>query len=160
MNVITPYKTIKRGKSPICPKPTTLTSIIKPQHKRSIIHVLSNADSNGDRRDATEQTIPSYGGFHASLNRKQGKNMAYFHTSYNQLPNKSFVDDIMKKLSKIIITKHMPLAFHIGNIPVYVLITLLKTENPSKDCVIVPFLVSFNTQCAMMGAIYKHFGVS
>ena len=76
MNVVTLYMTIKRGESPICSKPTTLTSMIKPQHKRSIIHVLANADSNGDHRDATEQTIPSYGGFHASLNRKQGKSMA------------------------------------------------------------------------------------
>ena len=37
----------------------------------------------------------------------------------------------------------------------YVLITLLKAENPSKFRDIVPFLGHFNTQCAMMSAIYK-----
>ena len=79
--VVTPYKTIKHGELPIRPKPTTMTSTIKPQHKQSIIHILARADSNGDRRDATEQTIPSYGRFHASLNRKQGKSKAYFYMS-------------------------------------------------------------------------------
>ena len=62
----------------------------KPQRKQNIIHALAHADSNGD---ATEQTIPpSYGGFHASLNRKQGKSKTYYiHMSYNQPPNKSVV---------------------------------------------------------------------
>lgn len=128
MQVVTPYKTIKRGEPPIRPEPTTLTSTMEPQRKRSIIHPLAHADSNGDRRDATEQTIPSYGGFHASLNRKQGKSKAYFHMSYNQPPNKSVVNDIMEKLSTIITTKHMPFAFLVGDLPVYVLITLLKAR--------------------------------
>ncbi len=82
MQVVTPYKTIKRGEPPIRPEPTTLTSTMEPQRKRSIIHPLAHADSNGDRRDATEQTIPSYGGFHASLNRKQGKSKACHTTSH------------------------------------------------------------------------------
>ena len=47
--------------------------------------------------------------------------------SYNQ-PNK----DIIDKLSAIIATKRMPFAFLVGNHPVYVVITLLKAENPAK----------------------------
>ena len=156
MQVVTPYKTIKRGEPPIRPEPTTLTSTMEPQRKRSIIHSLAHADSNGDRRDATEQTIPSYGGFHASLNRIQGKSKVYFHMSYNQPPNKSVVNEIMEKLSTIITTKHMPFAFLVGDLPVYVLITLLKAENPKKFRDIVPFLGPFHTQCAMMSTIYKH----
>ena len=74
--------------------------------------------------------------------------------SYNQPPNKSVVDD-MEKLSTIIITKHMPFAFLVGDLPVYVLITLLKAENSSKYCDIVPFLGPFHTRCAMMSAICK-----
>ena len=81
MQVVTPYKTIKHGEPPICPEPTTLTSTMEPQYKRSIIHALACVDSNSDCRDETEQTIPSYGGCHASLNRKQGKSKAYFHMS-------------------------------------------------------------------------------
>jgi hypothetical protein len=105
---------------------------------------------SGDRPDAAEQTIPSYNGFHTSLNVQQRKRKAYFHMSYNQPPNKSVVNDILDKLSTIIATKRMPFAFLVGDHPVYVLITLLKAENPAKYRDIVPFLGPFHTQCVMM----------
>ncbi|KAJ3585747.1 hypothetical protein NHX12_014466 [Muraenolepis orangiensis] len=105
----------------------------------------------------TNKTIPSYSGFHAGLNMEQRKSKAYFHRSYNQLPNKSVVNDVMDKLSTIIATKRMPFAFLVGDHPVYVLITLLKAENPNKYRDIVPFLGPFHTQCVMMSAIYKRY---
>lgn len=157
MQAVTPYRTIKRGEPPIRPKPTMFSSSTEPQHKRSIIHALARADMNGDRPDAAEQTIPSYSGFHAGLNMEQRKSKAYFHTSYNQPPNKSVVNDVMDKLSTIIATKRMPFAFLVGDHPVYVLITLLKAENPNKYRDIVPFLGPFHTQCVMMSAIYKRY---
>ncbi|KAJ3584138.1 hypothetical protein NHX12_014634, partial [Muraenolepis orangiensis] len=157
MQAVTPYRTIKRGEPPIRPKPTTFSSSTEPQRKRSIIHALARADMNGDRPDAAEQTIPSYSGFHAGLNMEQRKTKAYFHTSYNQPPNKSVVNDVMDKLSTIIATKRMPFAFLVGDHPVYVLITLLKAENPNKYCDIVPFLGPFHTQCVIMSAIYKRY---
>jgi hypothetical protein len=157
MQVVTPYRTIKRGELPVCPKPPTYSSSTKPQRKRSIIHSLARVDENGNRPDATEQTIPSYNGFHAGLNVEQGKSKAYFHMSYNQPPSKSVVKDIMDKLSAIITAKHMPFAFLVGDHPVYVLITLLKAENPDSYHDIVPFLGPFHTQCVMMSAIYKRY---
>ncbi|KAL8606602.1 hypothetical protein ACOMHN_009487 [Nucella lapillus] len=63
----------------------------------------------------------------------------------------------MDKLSTIITTKRMPFAFLVGDHPVYVLITLLKAENPNKYRDIVPFLGPFHTQCVMMSAIYKRY---
>ncbi len=39
----------------------------------------------------------------------------------------------------------------------YVLITLLKAENPKKYSEIVPFLGPFHTQCVMMSVIYKRY---
>jgi hypothetical protein len=64
----------------------------------------------------------------------------------------------MDKLSTIIATKHMPFAlFLVGDHPVYVIITLLKAENPNKYRDIVPFLGPFHTQCVMMSAIYKRY---
>ena len=77
--------------------------------------------------------------------------------SYNQPPNKTVVHDIMVKLSTIITTKRMPFAFLAGDLPVYVLITLLKAENPDRFRDIVPFLGPFHTQCVMMSAIYKRY---
>ncbi len=82
---------------------------------------------------------------------------AYFHASYNQPPNESFVNDIMDKLSSIITTKNMPFAFLVGDQPVYILITQLKAENPIKYHDIVPFLGPFHMQCIMMSAIYKRY---
>lgn len=157
MQEVTPYRTIKRGEPPIRPKPTKFVSSTDPQYKRSVIHALARTDVNGDRPDAANQTIPSYNGFHASLNTEQGKGKAYFHMSYNQPPNKSVVNDVMDKLSTIIATKKMPFAFLVGDHPVYVLITLLKAENPNKYGDIVPFLGPFHTQCVMMSAIYKRY---
>ena len=63
----------------------------------------------------------------------------------------------MEKLTTIIATKRMPFAFLVGDLPVYVLITPLKAENPCKYRDIVPFLGPFHTQCAMMSAIYKRY---
>ena len=114
-------------------------------------------NTNCDRPDAPEETIPSYNGFHAGLSSEQGKSKPYFHMSYNQPPSKSVVNDIMEKLTTIIATKHMPVAFLVGDLPVYVLITLLKAENPCKYRDIVPFLGPFHTLCATMSAIYKHY---
>lgn len=157
MQVVMPYKTIKRGEPPIRPEPTTFSASTEHQQKRSILHVLARADVNGDRPDAAKQTIPSYNGFHAGLNAEQGKSKAYFHISYNQAPNKSVVNDIMDKLSTIIATKRMPFAFLVGDHPVYVIITQLKAESPNKYRDIVPFLGPFHTQCVMMSAIYKRY---
>ena len=41
--------------------------------------------------------------------------------------------------------------------PVYVLITLLKAENPNKYRDTVPFLCHFRTQCVMTSAIYQRY---
>ena len=80
--------------------------------------------------------------------------------SYNQLPNKSVVNDVMDKHSTIISTKHMLFTFLVGDHPVYILITLLKAKNPKKYHDIVPFLGPFHTQCVTMNAIYKHYNRS
>ena len=157
MQAVTPYKTTKRGEPPIRPEPATFSASTEPQRKRSIIHALARVKTICDRPDAAEQTIPSYNGFHAGLSSEQGKSKAYFHMSYNQPPSKSVVNDIMEKLTTIVATKRMPFAFLVGDLPVYVLITLLKAENPCKYRDIVTFLGPFHTQCAMMSAIYKRY---
>lgn len=63
----------------------------------------------------------------------------------------------MDKLADIINTNRMPFGFLVGDHPVYVLITVLKAENPNKYSDIVPFLGPFHTQCVMMNTIYKRY---
>jgi len=60
----------------------------------------------------------------------------------------------MDKLPNIIMIKHMHFAFLVEDLPVYVLVTLLKAENPVKYHDIVPFL---HTLCSIMSAIYKRY---
>jgi len=67
------------------------------------------------------------------------------------------MDDVMNKLTNIITVKHMPFSFLVGDLPVYVLVTLLKAENSVKYHNIVPFLGPLHTQCSMMSAIYKRY---
>lgn len=157
MQGVMQYRTIKRREPPNRTKSTVFSSSTEPQGKRSIIHSLARAEVSGNRPDAAKHIIPSYNGFHAGLNAEQGKRKAYFHTSYNQPPNKLLVNDIMDKLSTIIATKRMPFAFVVGDHSVYVLITLLKAEIPNKYRDIVPFLGPFHTQCVMTNAIYKRY---
>ncbi len=102
MQAVTPYKTTKCGEPPIRPELDTFSASTEPQQKRSIIHALARVNTNGDRSEAAEQTIPSYNGFHAGLSSEQGKSKAYFHMSYNQPPSKSVVNDIMDKLTTIV----------------------------------------------------------
>lgn len=105
MQKVRPYKTIKRGEPPIRDKPDNYTANTEPQRKRSIIHALIRADHYGDRPKVSDQNIPSYNGFHATLSSEQGKSKAYYHMSYDQPPNKSVVKDIMDKLALIITEK-------------------------------------------------------
>jgi len=79
MQTVNPYKATKCGEPPICPEPTSFSSITNPQRKQNIIHVLTHVDRNGDRPAVTEQAIPFHSGFHASLNVEHGKSKAYFH---------------------------------------------------------------------------------
>ena len=80
--------------------------------------------------------------------------------SYSQAPNKSVVNDVMDKLSTIIVTKRMPFAFLVGDHPVYLLITQPKAENQNKYRDIVPLLGPFHTECVMMSAIYTRYNGS
>ena len=73
MQAVIPYKTTKRGEPPIRPEPATFSGSTESQRKRSIIHALTRVNTNCDRPDAAEQTIPSYNGFHAGLSSEQGR---------------------------------------------------------------------------------------
>jgi len=78
----------------LTPLTPTFLSTTQPQRKRSITHSLARVNDNGDRPTVSKQTVPAYNGLHAGLHMHQGKSTAYFHTSYNQLPNNSVVKDV------------------------------------------------------------------
>jgi len=153
MQTVIPYKITKRGKPPIRPEPTKSSLSKDSQCKRSIIHVLTCADWNGDCPAVTEQAILSFGGFCANLSK------AYFHMSYNQSPNKSVINDIMNKLTNIITVKHMPFAFLVGDLPSLSLCSRLKIQWSTTT--LCPFLVhSIHSAQWWVLRIFKHFNGS
>jgi len=87
MQFVTPYRTIQSGEPPIRHQPNKLSSNTDYQRKRSIIHALVRADVNGDHPDVAKQTVPSYNGFHASLNAAGGKaKIIFIHHTINHRP--------------------------------------------------------------------------
>jgi len=60
-------------------------------------------------------------------------------------------------MDDIILTSLQLSTFLVEDLPVYVLVTLLKAENSVKYHNIVPFLSPLHTQCSMMTAIYKRY---
>ncbi len=69
MQAVMPYRTIKHGEPPIRPEPIKYRASAQAEYYSP----LARADMISDRPNASEQTIPSYNGFHAGLNMKQRK---------------------------------------------------------------------------------------
>ena len=94
------------------------------------------------------------------MNPELTKSKACFHISYNQPPKMSVTNDVVEKLTHIISEKNVPFSFLVSDLPVYILITTLKSENTDRYRDTIPFLGPFHTQCVIMSAIYKRYAGS
>ena len=157
MQEVKAYKTVKRGEPPTRKNPSVVNKSTESQRKRTVIHAFTRANSEGIRPSPSNQKIPSFNGFQATLHKEQEKSKAYYHKSYDQSPNKPVVNDVMDRQTKIMEEKKMPFSFVVGDQPVYTLMMELKAENPEKYKNIIPFLGPFHTQCVMMSAIFKRY---
>ena len=142
---------------PIRPRTMPLKDGTKPQQVRSVIHALARADLNGVRPSPTDQTVPAYSGLQSCILSPTRKSKPYYHTTYNEPPKKSVINDIMTKLNATMDEKNMPFSFLVGDLPTYKLIVELKAENPDKFKNIVPILGAFHQQMSYIYAIYKRF---
>ena len=159
MQEVQPYKTIIRGEPPIQDQPLNYKKSTDNQRCRTIIHALTRANEDGVRPDPSEQNIPSFNGFQASLHNKQSATKAYFHKSYDQPPNKTVMRDIMNKQLEIIEEKKMPFAYICGDLPVYSNMDEIKGENRLLYKPIYPWIAPFHLQCVMIVCIYlRHKG--
>ena len=81
------------------------------QRVHSVIHKLSRTDNNGARPTPVEQCVPAYSRAqscrHPPLNRRK----PYYHSTYNEPPNKSVLYIIMIKLLAAMQEKSIPFAF-------------------------------------------------
>ena len=107
--------------------------------------------------DPSDQLIGAYSGFNASVNERQEKNKAYYHFTHAQPPNKTVVDEMMRRCVEAADLKEMPFIQLVGDQPVYALILELKNENPEKYKNILPVKGGFHVQGTLMSTINKRF---
>ena len=127
------------------------------QRKRGIIHALLRMDDSVSCIESSEQTIPSYSGFNASILKPMKKHKAHFHLTHPLPPKKLVVYDMMCRCIDAAECKQMPFIQLVGDQPVYALILELKNENPEKFTKIMPMLGGFHTEGAFMSAINARF---
>ena len=128
----------------------------RPQRIRSVLHSLARASSSGLRPPPEEQKVPSYSGLQSCIQKAVVKSKPYYHTTYNEPPKKSVVNDVVIKLGKAMLEKKMPFAFLVGDLPTYKLIVEIIAEN-NEHKHIVPILGAFHQQMSYIYAIYKRF---
>ena len=134
---------------------TTLHDDTQLQRNRCFAHaIVRKIPSN---TDASDQMIGAYSGFQASLEDNQNKNQAYYYFTHTQPPNKTVVNEMMKRTAEAAEYKSMPFVQLVGDQPVYALILELKLENPEKFKKILPVMGGFHAQNAFMATIYKRF---
>ena len=129
----------------------------RPQMVRSVIHCLARADSKGTRPSPEDQKVPAYSGLQSCIQKEVTKSKPYYHTTYNEPPKKSVINDVMYKLKNSMKEKSMPFAYLVGDLPTYKLILELITENPETYKDIIPIMGAFHQQMSFIYAIYKRF---
>lgn len=140
---------------PIIDTPVNGTSV---QRARSVIHTLSRANNDGTRSSPHEQLVLAYCGAQSCRHPLYENSKPYYHTTYNQLPSKSVMHDIMVKLLvKAMREKYIPFSFLVGNMPTYKTILQLKAVNPKLFRDTIPILGTFHHQMSYIYAIYKRF---
>ena len=99
-------------------------------------------------------------GFNASVNERQEKNKAYYHFTQAQQPNKTVVNEMMRRCVEAAELKEMPFIQLVGDQQGYAIILELKNENPEKYKNILPVMGGFHVQGTFMSTINKRFKVS
>ena len=128
-----------------------------PQKKRSMIHALARVDSNDDQPNVDQQQVPGYSGMQACLNQAGEHSKAYYQSTYPEPPSKSVINDIMFKNIEGMRQKNILFLFMVGDLPKYVYIVQLKSENSVQFENIVPVLGPLHQQLSFIYSIYKRF---
>ena len=122
-----------------------------------MIHALARSDCNGDRPEVDQQEVPAYSGMQACLNQDGERSKAYYQSTYPEPPSNSVMNDIMVKNVEGMRQKNIPSMFMVGDLPTYVHIVELKSENSVQFKDIVPVLGPFHQQLSIIYCIYKRF---
>ena len=125
-----------------------------------MIHSLARLNIDQENIDLKQQTVGSFLGFQAQINKECTPSKAHYYLSLPKPPHKSAINEVMMRLVEIIKNKNMPFLLLTGDQPVYTIIVQLKNEQPSLFEKIIPFLGPFHAQCSFITSISKRFSGS
>ena len=157
LNIVTPYKTVKKGVPQIRNKfdinPSSTTDIRSLQFQHTLCRMTEKAMNVAPE----EQRIGSFAGFQAMLGDQCTKSKPFYWLTLPKPPHKSVLHEVMERLRKVILEREMPFCQLVGDQPVYTLIVQLRNENLEKFHNIIPVLGAFHTQVAFITTIAKRF---
>ena len=122
-----------------------------------MIHTLARVDSNGGQSDVDQQQVPAYNGMQACLNQAGERRKAYYQSNYPETPSKSVINDFMVRNIQGTRQKNNPFLFMVGDLPTYVHIVELKSENSVQFEKVVSVLGPFHQQLSFIYCIYKRY---
>eukprot|EP00112_Aurelia_sp_Birch-Aquarium-sp1_P018096 Seg4270.2 transcript_id=Seg4270.2/GoldUCD/mRNA.D3Y31 product="hypothetical protein" protein_id=Seg4270.2/GoldUCD/D3Y31 len=160
LNKVRPYKTIRKGVSPIRNEFDTSPSTTVSIRKEEMMHTCARIDHNFNSIDAAEQKVGSFGGFQSIVQNSPARSKAHYFLTLPKAPHKSVVHEVMLRLIAVINDKDLPFMQLVGDQPVYTLIVQLRNENRAVFEKILPILGPFHTQCSFITAINKRFSGS
>ena len=127
---VEPYKTPKgRAEPPTRSENANDSYTADVQRKRCVIHVLVSAKNNGIRPSVTDQKVPGYAGFQASLSLSTSWVQQSILPCDLSCSPKAVIHDIMSKMNQAMDEKDIPYAVSVGDMPVYKHIMAPKCEN-------------------------------
>ena len=159
-NKLSTFQGSERKDLPIRQKttlPTPYEKVTSNQRTNAVIHTLLRGNMINGRPDPTEQAIPSFSGFQASISTPIQQSKAYYHHTNPRPPRKVVCYDIMYKLSAMIKEKDIPFLVLVGDYPVYAFFLELKTAHPVLYADIIPNLGAFHMQMSFLSAMNKRF---
>ena len=115
------------------------------QKLRGFTHALVRLNHNLGAVMPEEQKNGAYSGFYASILDPISRSKAYFHLTLPKPPNKSVVNDVMKRCVRAAEEKKMPFIQLTGDQPVYALTKEVKSENPEEFKIVLPILGGFHS---------------
>ena len=127
------------------------------QHTNAVIYTLLRGNMINGRPDPTEQAIPSFSGFQASISTPMQQSKSYYHHTYHRPLSKVVCYDTLYKLSAMIKEKDIPFLVLVGDYPVYAFFLELKTTHPVLYADIIPHLGAFHMQMSFLSAMNKRF---
>eukprot|EP00794_Sanderia_malayensis_P008489 gene8489-9396_t len=160
-HTIAGYKTKKRGNpGPIAQFDVSLKEGTMCQKLRGFTHALVHLHPNLEPVTPEKQNNGAYSGFYASILDPICKSKAYFHLTLPKPPNKSVVNEVIKRCVRAAEDKRMPFIQLTGDQPVYALTKEVKSENPEEFKLVLPILGGFHIQVTFLRTIFSRFNGS